>query len=112
GLITMDADKKPNLAPGPTWSAELDAVWNLKVRESRFSPRRDRFPKAEGHLTADFRPRTCAAYSPVILTSARFRRRRSNSPEKICCHGRTPGTPRVPGVASKHLKFASRKTES
>jgi len=28
-LLYMEAANKPNLAPGPTWSAELDAVWNL-----------------------------------------------------------------------------------
>jgi hypothetical protein len=28
-LIYLEADNKPNLAPGPTWSAELDAVWDL-----------------------------------------------------------------------------------
>jgi hypothetical protein len=28
-LIYLEADNKPNLAPGPTWGAELDAVWNL-----------------------------------------------------------------------------------
>jgi hypothetical protein len=28
-LVYLQADIKPNLAPGPTWGAELDAVWNL-----------------------------------------------------------------------------------
>ena len=28
-LIYLEADNKPNLAPGPIWGAELDAVWNL-----------------------------------------------------------------------------------
>ena len=28
-LLYLEAANKPNLAPGPTWSAELDAVWNL-----------------------------------------------------------------------------------
>jgi hypothetical protein len=28
-LLYLEAANKPNLAPGPTWDAELDAVWNL-----------------------------------------------------------------------------------
>jgi len=28
-LLYLEAANKPNLAPGPTWGAELDAVWNL-----------------------------------------------------------------------------------
>jgi hypothetical protein len=28
-LLYLEADNKPNLAPGPTWGAELDAVWDL-----------------------------------------------------------------------------------
>jgi hypothetical protein len=27
--LYLEADNKPNLAPGPIWGAELDAVWNL-----------------------------------------------------------------------------------
>ena len=29
-LLDIRAENKPNLAPGPIWSAELRAVWNLK----------------------------------------------------------------------------------
>jgi hypothetical protein len=29
-LLDIQAENKPNLAPGPIWSAELRAVWNLK----------------------------------------------------------------------------------
>jgi hypothetical protein len=28
-LVTISAENKPNLAPGPVWSAELHAVWDL-----------------------------------------------------------------------------------
>ena len=28
-LLYLEAANKPNLAPGPTWGAELDAVWDL-----------------------------------------------------------------------------------
>lgn len=30
-LLDIRAENKPNLAPGPIWSAELRAVWNLKT---------------------------------------------------------------------------------
>ena len=29
-LLDIQAENKPNLAPGPIWSAELEAIWNLK----------------------------------------------------------------------------------
>jgi hypothetical protein len=29
-LLDIQAENKPNLAPGPIWSAELHAIWNLK----------------------------------------------------------------------------------
>jgi len=29
-LLDIQAENKPNLAPGPVWSAELRAIWNLK----------------------------------------------------------------------------------
>jgi hypothetical protein len=29
-LLDIQAENRPNLAPGPVWSAELRAVWNLK----------------------------------------------------------------------------------
>ena len=28
-LLNISAENKPNLAPGPVWSAELYAVWDL-----------------------------------------------------------------------------------
>ena len=30
-LLDIQAESKPNLAPGPIWSGELRAVWNLKT---------------------------------------------------------------------------------
>ena len=32
-LLDIFAENNPNLAPGPHWSAELRAVWNLKTRK-------------------------------------------------------------------------------
>ena len=29
-LLDIQAENKLNLAPGPIWSAELEAIWNLK----------------------------------------------------------------------------------
>jgi hypothetical protein len=39
--IYLEADNKPNLAPGPHWTAELKAVWNLdagKLEKVDFQP--------------------------------------------------------------------------
>jgi hypothetical protein len=49
-LLYLEADNKPNLAPGPTWGAELDAVWNLdtgKFDKMDLHPEEIGFRKAE-----------------------------------------------------------------
>jgi hypothetical protein len=50
-LLYLEAANKPNLAPGPTWDAELDAVWNLdtgKFDKVDFHPEEIAFRKAGG----------------------------------------------------------------
>jgi len=40
-LLNIFADNKPNLAPGPHWTAELHAIWNLdtgKFEKVDFQP--------------------------------------------------------------------------
>jgi len=47
-LLYLEADNKPNLAPGLTWGAELDAVWNLdtgKFEKVDFHPEEIGFRK-------------------------------------------------------------------
>src|SRR5262245_16554882 len=49
-LVYLEADNKPNLAPGPTWGAELDAVWNLdtgKFEKVQLHPEQIGFRKPE-----------------------------------------------------------------
>jgi hypothetical protein len=49
-LLYLEAANKPNLAPGPTWDAELDAVWNLdtgKFDKVDFHPEEIGFRKAD-----------------------------------------------------------------
>jgi hypothetical protein len=49
-LVYLEADNKPNLAPGPTWGAELDAVWNLdtgKFEKVHLHPEEIGFRKPE-----------------------------------------------------------------
>lgn len=49
-LVYLEAYNKPNLAPGGTWSAELDAVWNLdtgKFEKVHLHPEKIGFRKPE-----------------------------------------------------------------
>ncbi|HME87731.1 MAG TPA: hypothetical protein VKE30_00800 [Chthoniobacterales bacterium] len=49
-LVYLEADNKPNLAPGATWGAELDAVWNLdtgKFEKVHLHPEEIGFRKPE-----------------------------------------------------------------
>lgn len=49
-LLYLEASNKPNLAPGPTWDAELDAVWNLdteKFDKANLHPEEIGFRKAD-----------------------------------------------------------------
>jgi len=49
-LLNLYAENKPNLAPGPIWSAQLRATWNLdtgKFEKVDFPPGEIGIRKAE-----------------------------------------------------------------
>jgi hypothetical protein len=49
-LLDLSAENKPNLAPGPVWSAELQAIWDLdkaKFEKVDFQPGEIRIRKGE-----------------------------------------------------------------
>jgi hypothetical protein len=49
-LLNISAENKPNLAPGPVWSAQLHAIWDLdrgKFEKVDFEPGEIRVRKPE-----------------------------------------------------------------